>query len=193
MVDVVLDASHGGNDSGGIGFLGTKEKNCTLYIAKTCKNILEQRGIEVRLTREHDEWIEGSTRSEIANKNNSKCFISIHLSSSDDRRECGLEVVSANNSKEVSKLSFDLITSLSSNSKLNSRGIKYNDLILFKEANMPAAMVKLCFITNPREEKLLLDEGFNKEIAKLLADGIENYLEEIELGRSNLLVIKKYS
>lgn len=177
MVDVILDASHGGNDSGGVGLLGTKEKDCTLYIVKSCKNMLEQRGINVKLTRENDEWVDGAKRSEIANISNAKCFVSIHLNSSDDRRECGLEVISSNESKEVSRLCFDILTSLSSSSKLNSRGTKYSDLILFKETQMPTAMVKLCFITNPREEKLLLDDKFNKEVAVLLADGIANYLE----------------
>lgn len=181
MVDVILDASHGGDDFGGIGFLGSKEKDCTLYIAKSCKNVLEQKGINVKLTRENDEWVEGSKRSEIANNTDAKCFVSIHLNVSDDRRESGLEVISSNGSKEVSKLCYELITSLSSSSKLNSRGTKYSDFILFKETKMPTAMVKLCFITNPREEKLLLDEKFNKEVSVLLADGIVNYLEN-EMG-----------
>lgn len=176
MIDVVLDASHGGDDTGIIGLLGTKEKECTLYIAKACKDILERRGIKVKLTRENDEWVEGEERSNIANLSRAKCFVSIHLNSSDDRRESGVEVVSSNSSKDVSKLSFNLLSSLSTSTKLNSRGTKYSDLILFKEMNIPAAMVKVCFLTNPREEKLLLDQNFNLDIAELIANGIEKYI-----------------
>ncbi|WP_297436768.1 N-acetylmuramoyl-L-alanine amidase [uncultured Clostridium sp.] len=180
MVDVILDASHGGEDIGAVGILGTKEKECTLYIARACKNILEAKGVSVKLTREKDEFIEGSERSYIANKNKGKCFVSIHLNTSDDKRECGLEVISSNVSKEVSNLSFNLLKSLSSSSKINSRGTKYSDLILFKETTMPSSMVKLCFMTNPREEKLLLDERFNNEVANLLAEGVIKYLDDKE-------------
>ncbi|MGL4759914.1 MAG: N-acetylmuramoyl-L-alanine amidase [Sarcina sp.] len=176
MVDVILDASHGGDDTGIVGLLGTKEKECTLYIAKACRNILEERGIVVKLTREHDEWVEGAQRSRIANDSDAKCFVSIHLNSSDDRRESGVEVVSSNSSKDVSKLSFSLLSSLSNSTKLNSRGTKYSDLILFKEIQVPTAMVKVCFLTNPREEKLLLDQNFNKEVAEFIADGIIKYI-----------------
>ncbi|MGL4656447.1 MAG: N-acetylmuramoyl-L-alanine amidase [Sarcina sp.] len=176
MVDVVLDASHGGDDIGIVGLLGTKEKECTLYIAKACKNILEKKGFNVKLTREHDEWVEGAKRSQIANESGAKCFVSIHLNSSDDRRESGVEVVSASSSKDVSKLSFNLLSSLSTSTKLNSRGTKYSDLILFKETEIPAAMVKVCFLTNPREEKLLLDQKFNEDIAGLIGAGIIQYI-----------------
>ncbi|MGL4450957.1 MAG: N-acetylmuramoyl-L-alanine amidase [Sarcina sp.] len=176
MVDVVLDASHGGDDTGILGLLGTKEKECTLYIAKACRNILEGKGFSVKLTRENDEWVEGEERSKIANLSNAKCFVSIHLNSSDDRRESGVEVVSSNTDKEVSKLSFNLLSSLSKSTKLNSRGTKYSDLILFKEITIPAAIVKVCFLTNPREEKLLLDQSFNLDVAGLIANGIEKYI-----------------
>ncbi|WP_297520084.1 N-acetylmuramoyl-L-alanine amidase [uncultured Clostridium sp.] len=176
MIDVILDASHGGDDIGIVGLLGTKEKECTLYIAKACRNILEESGIRVKLTRENDEWVEGARRSDVANESNAKCFVSIHLNSSDDRRESGVEVVSANSSKDVSRLSFSLLSSLSNSTKLNSRGTKYSDLILFKEVRMPSAMVKVCFLTNPREEKLLLDQKFNKEVAELIAEGIIKYI-----------------
>lgn len=177
MIDVILDASHGGNDSGNIGILGTKEKECTLYIAKICRNILESKGLNVRLTREADEVIESEIRSKIANESEAKCFVSIHLNGSDDRRENGIEVVTSRLVNKEQGLSFNILKSLSNTTKLNSRGIKQTDSIMFDEIKIPAAKVKVCFITNPREEKLLLDRDFNQEIAGFLADGIMNYLK----------------
>ena len=180
MIDVVLDASHGGDDIGSIGFLGTKEKKCTLYIAKACKKQLEEQGISVKLTREEDECVEVAQRSQIANSSKAKCFVSIHLNNSDDRRESGVEVISSISDEESSKLSINLLSSLSTSTKLNSRGTKQSDLIIFKEIEIPAAIVKVCFLTNPREEKLLLDENFNDDIASLIAKGIIEYISDKE-------------
>lgn len=176
MIDVVLDASHGGDDIGSVGFLGTKEKECTLYIAKACKKKLEERGISVKLTREDDEGVEIATRSQIANSSRAKCFVSIHLNNSDDRRESGVEVISSTADEESSKLSIDLLSSLSESTKLNSRGTKQSDLIIFKETKIPSAIVKVCFLSNLREEKLLLDENFNEDIAGLIANGVMEYI-----------------
>ncbi len=177
MVDVVLDASHGGSDYGAVGVNGVREKDCTLYIAKVCKGILESSGVSVKLTRDSDIGLMGEERTSIANNEGAKCFVTIHANSSDDRRETGVEVISATDDVDSSKLAYDLITSLSNCSKLNSRGAKYSDLILFKENNMPSAMVKVCFITNEREENLLASDSFNNEVAGFIADGIREYLE----------------
>ena len=180
MIDVVLDASHGGDDIGSVGLLGTKEKECTLYIAKACKKRLEESGVNVKLTREVDESVEVAKRSQIANSSDAKCFVSIHLNSSDDRRESGVEVVSSATDEESSKLSVDLLSSLSESTKLNSRGTKQSDLILFKETDIPSAIVKVCFLSNPREEKLLLDKNFNDDIASLIASGVMRYISTQE-------------
>ncbi|MGL5634668.1 MAG: N-acetylmuramoyl-L-alanine amidase [Sarcina sp.] len=189
MIDVILDASHGGNDLGNIGILGTKEKECTLYIAKICRNILESKGLNVRLTRESDELIESEVRSKIANENQAKCFVSIHLNGSDDRRENGIEVVTSRVMDKEKDLSVNILKSLSGTTKLNSRGIKQTDSIMFNEIKIPAAKVKVCFITNPREEKLLLDRDFNQEIAGFLAEGIMNYLK-VDESNDNIFKVK---
>ncbi|MGL4740625.1 MAG: N-acetylmuramoyl-L-alanine amidase [Sarcina sp.] len=190
MIDVILDASHGGNDSGNIGILGTKEKECTLYIAKICRNILESKGLNVKLTREKDELIESEIRSRIANESDAKCFVSIHLNGSDDRRENGIEVVTSREVNKEQGLSFNILKSLSNTTKLNSRGVKQTDSIMFNEIKIPVAKVKVCFITNPREEKLLLDRNFNQEIAGFLADGIMDYLK-VENDNTEIFNLKE--
>lgn len=178
MVDIILDASHGGDDIGSVGSLGLKEKDCTLYIAKACRSILDKLGLSSKLTREDDISIEAANRSEIANSYGERCFLTIHVNSSDDKRECGVEVLCKNGDDESNALAYDIITSLSKNKKINSRGIKTSDLILFNEIKIPSIMIKVCFITNEREEKLLSDKEFNNEIAVLIADGIKVYLDD---------------
>ncbi|MDR0969554.1 MAG: N-acetylmuramoyl-L-alanine amidase [Lentimicrobiaceae bacterium] len=76
---VVIDAGHGGKDSGAVG-KRSKEKNITLAVAlKTGKYIQEKLpDVKVIYTRQTDKFVELNRRAEIANKNNADLFISIH-------------------------------------------------------------------------------------------------------------------
>jgi N-acetylmuramoyl-L-alanine amidase len=77
---VTIDAGHGGIDPGAIN-LGKKEKNITLIAAKELKNILEKKNFKVFLTRKDDAFISLRNRRNIAKKNNSDLFISLHVDS----------------------------------------------------------------------------------------------------------------
>ena len=77
---ITIDAGHGGIDPGAIN-LGQKEKNITLIAAKELKNILEKKNFKVFLTRKDDRFISLRNRRNIAKKNNSDLFISLHVDS----------------------------------------------------------------------------------------------------------------
>ncbi len=77
---ITLDAGHGGIDPGAIN-LGKKEKDITLKAAKELKVILEKKNFKVYLTRKNDTYISLRNRRNIAKKNNSDLFISLHVDS----------------------------------------------------------------------------------------------------------------
>ena len=54
---VVLDAGHGGTDSGKVGINGVKEKDINLTITNSVKKILEKENIQVIMTRETDKQL----------------------------------------------------------------------------------------------------------------------------------------
>ena len=56
---IVLDAGHGGADPGKVGINGVYEKDINLQVAKKVKELLEQQGINVIMTREMDEMLGG--------------------------------------------------------------------------------------------------------------------------------------
>ena len=77
---ITIDAGHGGIDPGAIN-LGQKEKNITLIAAKELKTILEKKNFKIFLTRKDDRFISLRNRRNIAKKNNSDLFISLHIDS----------------------------------------------------------------------------------------------------------------
>ncbi len=77
---IMIDAGHGGADSGTVGKLGTKEKDLTLDIARRLKARLEKTGrYSVVMTRDQDVTVPLHRRVEMATSSRADLFISIHL------------------------------------------------------------------------------------------------------------------
>lgn len=76
---VVIDAGHGGIDSGAEGVNGTLEKTVTLAFAQELKKKLEENsGIQVRLTRDSDVFLRLDERIRIARQHEADLFVSVH-------------------------------------------------------------------------------------------------------------------
>jgi len=89
---IVIDAGHGGHDTGTIGPNGLLEKDVVLDVAKRLGRLLESRlGAEVIYTRQDDTFIPLETRTAIANRERADLFISIHANSSRDSDARGVE------------------------------------------------------------------------------------------------------
>jgi N-acetylmuramoyl-L-alanine amidase len=89
---IVIDAGHGGHDSGTIGADGIEEKDVVLDVALRLGKLLSERlGAEVIYTRADDTFIPLETRTAIANKAQADLFLSIHANSSPDASARGVE------------------------------------------------------------------------------------------------------
>lgn len=90
---IVIDAGHGGHDSGTLGVGGIEEKDIVLDVALRLGKLLHDRlGAEVVYTRASDTFIPLETRTAIANKAQADLFISVHANSSRDESARGVEV-----------------------------------------------------------------------------------------------------
>ena len=89
---IVVDAGHGGHDTGTIGPHGLMEKDLVLDVALRLGKLLEQQlGAEVIYTRDDDTFVPLETRTAIANKHEADLFISVHANSSRDASARGVE------------------------------------------------------------------------------------------------------
>lgn len=87
---VVIDAGHGGKDSGSLGPYGN-EKGYALKVARMVRDLLQQKGYRVVMTRDSDVFISLPNRVNIANKYRNAIFISIHFNSSHNVMASGIE------------------------------------------------------------------------------------------------------
>jgi len=90
---IVIDAGHGGHDTGTIGPTGLMEKDLCLDVALRLGKIIQQRlpGAEVVFTRSDDTFIPLEERTNIANDVRADLFLSIHANSSRDHAARGIE------------------------------------------------------------------------------------------------------
>ncbi len=102
---IVIDAGHGGHDSGTIGADGIEEKDVVLDVALRVGKLLHERlGAEVIYTRSDDTFIPLETRTAIANKAQADLFLSIHANSSADASARGVETYYLNFTQQADAL-----------------------------------------------------------------------------------------
>lgn len=128
---VVIDAGHGGHDSGALG-KNSKEKNLTLEMALKLGEYLEKNYsyIEVQYTRKTDEFLPLYQRIGIANKKKADLFISIHCNYIGNKNTKGTETFvmglhRANENLEVAKRENEVIL-LEDNYESNYEGYDPN-------------------------------------------------------------------
>ena len=89
---IVIDAGHGGHDTGTIGPTGLMEKDLVLDVSLRLGRLLERNlGADVIYTRDDDTFIPLETRTAIANEKQADLFVSIHANSSPDPAARGVE------------------------------------------------------------------------------------------------------
>ena len=89
---IVVDAGHGGHDTGTIGPTGFTEKELVLDVARRLKDLIENEiGAEVVMTRDEDVFVPLEARTAIANQQEADLFLSIHANSSRVKSVRGVE------------------------------------------------------------------------------------------------------
>ncbi len=178
---ICIDPGHGGDDPGLQAF-GIMEKNISLDIAVKLNQLLEHEGIEVILTRDRDETLEGAERVKRINQSEADYAISIHCSGGPVSAK-GVETVYGYSSLAGKEMAESLLKEISNlgvvrrraYSKLNARREDYHFFI--RETEVTTVLVKTAFITNPSDNHLLSQNPFRKKIANAIATGIFNTIE----------------
>ena len=184
---IVLDAGHGGTDSGAKnGKIVEKELN--LLLVKKLEKELISRGATVYLTRKEDNDLSARTserkRSDLYNRakyiNTIKpnMYISIHLNATTSSSWKGLQVF-YNKNNEENKVIAETITNNLKNNINNIREVKEeNKYYMYKYIKYPGVLIEAGFISNPDENYLLRQEEYQNKLIILIADAIEKYYQK---------------
>jgi N-acetylmuramoyl-L-alanine amidase len=182
---VVLDAGHGGTDSGAVNTkYGLTEKEQTLDVANRLKTLLERDGCTVYMTRTLDsQTLSNNDRYTYANTTDANVLVSIHMNGSTNPSTDYTTTLFGKWRKDK-ELANTIFGSLSTLPPANTTGTiatrkpySFASGVLLK-SNMPATIVETVFITNNVEGELLSDDtgARQQQIAQALRVGIEAYL-----------------
>lgn len=193
---IAIDPGHGGPDPGKVSKNGTKEDELNLKIALNIKRLIEQSGGIVIMTREDKDGLHSDTaktlremktedlhrRKEIVDENDSEVFVSIHLNSFTQSNYHGAQAFHKKDSKESERLALIIQESLKNILDPNNHREPQDrdDIFLLNEIEIPSVLIECGFLSNEREEKLLMDELYQEKIAWSIYIGIMNYFNQLE-------------
>ena len=185
---IVIDAGHGGKDSGTVGIDGALEKTVNLNIALDLYDFLKITGYDCHLVRDGDYQLyyeeEEKSRSDLYNRLDfvnsfdNPTLISIHQNHFENESERGMQIWYSPND-DVSKILADEILSFTNSNiqKDNKRQNKPSDssYYILHKASVPSVMVECGFMSNRKENALLQDKEYQKKIAYSIAMGFNNF------------------
>ena len=173
---------------------GTTEAESNLKIALKVQNLLEQSGCTVILTRSDENAIydidsktlrqkkisDIHNRVKIGNESSADAFVSIHLNKIPQSQYYGWQTFFKEGNAEGKKLAVSIQNSLNNAiEKENNRISKSIDNVyIIKHVEIPTTIVECGFLSNPEEEKLLLNDDYQNRLAWGIYSGIINYFCE---------------
>jgi N-acetylmuramoyl-L-alanine amidase len=179
---IVLDPGHGGKDPGYIGRSGVLEKRLTLKVALKLKAVLENAGAKVFLTRSADVSTKDREIVALANAKKADLFVAIHFNSYPSPKAGGCETYYF--MPYSKKFAGVMQKNLSRAIKRRDRGIKKVTYYTIHHAKMPAVLVEPIYLTNLKEEKLVLTPQFQSSVAYGIYKGIAEYAKITPHGRN---------
>jgi N-acetylmuramoyl-L-alanine amidase len=205
--NIVIDAGHGGGDSGAIGCGGIQEKQVCLAIGTAVGSLLEQKGCSVLLTRKNDCDMQLDERTAYANDNNADLFVSIHANYAANPRAIGIETFCMQ--PTLLKKNFSCLTSsqdacvagiVNQRAELSQqlaqsvqrcvcnsvsqfhdvsidRKVKHSVSQVLLGVQKPAILIEVGFLSHPKESLLLDNVRYQNSIAHGICDGILSVLQ----------------
>ena len=173
---VVVDAGHGGRDSGAYRRYGPPEKTVTLDVATRLSRKLRDSQFNVVMTRTNDIFVPLDTRVEVENGTPNSVFVSIHFNDSRRRGVKGFETYYR--SPYAAELAQNIQNRLCSIKGAVDRGVHTADYRVVRKAIYPAVLVECGYLSNRSEGR----EARNGHYRELLADKIAQAIVEQRHG-----------
>lgn len=188
---ILIDPGHGGIDGGAVSSSKILEKDLNLQISLKLREILENKGYKVFMTRDQD--ISLSNNKNVRQKKvedlNNRCkkkrevscdvFLSIHMNKFPDSSVKGSQVWYHINNEKSKKLALNMHEMfrdvLKQQNTREPKGVK-NEYAILRDGYEKASIIVECgFISNKEEELKLRDSNYQKQLCEAMALAIDAY------------------
>jgi N-acetylmuramoyl-L-alanine amidase len=187
----VIDAGHGGKDTGGISgrrapiFL--MEKDMTLDTARRVRELLRRGGLRTTMVRDDDHFIELDDRVAFANRQGSGAIlISIHYDAVGSSEPNGAKAFfwRADSHALATRIQAHLVAKTGE----ANIGVLRRRLRLTRNPDIPCVLCECAYLTNPAEAAKVANEKYRQRIAEGIAEGI---LEQYRLGDAGIAPVQE--
>lgn len=176
---VVIDAGHGGEDTGAVSPHAFPEKDANLLMARAVRAELEKKGFRVIMTRDDDTFVKLYDRPRAAHTNDAVAFVSIHHNApphdKDPRKfryhavyawnEIGERLAKAVNQRMAAAFGTTLV----------NNGVPHANFAVTRNPEIPSCLIEVDFITTPEGEADCWDPTRREKVAYAIAEGIADW------------------
>jgi N-acetylmuramoyl-L-alanine amidase len=175
---IVIDAGHGGYDSGTVGkTYGSLERDLTLSTSILLAKKLQQAGAFVTLTRSDNTYLSLSSRVNKSHQAFADSFVSVHFNSaSSSARGIMSFYYTANKEK---KLAESIQGELLKQTSMVNQNVRFGDYHVIRENKQPAVLLELGFLSNSVEELLVSSKGYQEKAANGIVSGLSRYFTNL--------------
>jgi N-acetylmuramoyl-L-alanine amidase len=177
-VKIAIDPGHS-SDFGAVGPTGFKEKDANLWISHELRKMLEAKGAEVLMTRYGHEHVPLYARPDKAEKWGADVLVSIHNNALPD----GINPIVNNGTSAYyyfphsKPLAEAIHRRMLKRTGLRDHGLYSGNLVLTRCSTIPSVLVECAFMMIPEQEAMLKSDRFQRQCAKAIVQGIEDFLK----------------
>lgn len=201
-LNVVIDPGHGGNDQGTSVLAASKlikESDLTLKLSQKILKLIQEKypeQISAQVTRTKNRYIPLQKRVDLSNKENVDFYLSLHYNSAFSTALSGTEIFFPEDNKSDTrsatvldsikqdlvetgriKQSLQFTKSLTPHWKSAQVKIRRAPFYVLENAEAPALLIEVGYLTNPEEQKVLLTEAHQDLVAESIVKALLDFKE----------------
>ncbi|MGD2199191.1 N-acetylmuramoyl-L-alanine amidase [Lysinibacillus fusiformis] len=178
---IILDPGHGGKDPGTVKG-SVSEKSITLKVSTQVKQLLENAGAKVYMTRTGDTYPSLQDRVDFTQANYGEIFVSVHVNSAANSSAQGTETYYAISTGDMYQEDIDLATFVNNqivnNLNMKNRGVKQEQYYVIRNMVIPSILVELGFLTNTEDHNKMTNDQYVNLFAESIYNGILQYYKK---------------
>ena len=178
-ITVVVDAGHGGSDSGAVGPHGYPEKDANLQLAKAVRQALENRGYKVVMTRDDDSFPALYDRPKVAHRERADAFVSIHYNApgyDKDPSDVRYQAVYAWNPLGERLAGAINRRMAEATPDVPNEGVLHANFAVTRNPEIPSCLIETDFLSSPAGEEASRDPARRSRLAAAIADGVSDWV-----------------
>ncbi|MBA3273974.1 MAG: N-acetylmuramoyl-L-alanine amidase [Chthoniobacterales bacterium] len=167
---VVIDAGHGGKDSGAVRRYGPFEKTATLDVAQRLNRKLRESQFRTVMTRTSDVFVPLDTRVATGNRQKNSIFVSVHFNDSRRRGIRGSEIYYA--SPHARNLAIRIQNKLMKIPGASNRGVHTAGFRVLRNVVYPSVLIECGFLSNRGDGGRAGSSQYRELLAERIAEAI---------------------